>query len=94
VAQSSRGSIPLRTGAQVPSGWPVAFAAHDKHGPVHALSQQTFSGAQNPLAQAPSAAQASPLLLLVTQVPPTQMLPFGHALLSAHGFAQPSPLQA
>jgi hypothetical protein len=94
VEQSPRGSIPLRTGAQVPSGWPVAFAAHDRHVPVHAVSQQIWSGAQNPLAQAASAAQASPLVRLTRQAPATQVLPFGHALLSAHGFAQPSPPQA
>ena len=60
---------------------------------MHALSQQICSGAQNPLAQAASAAQASPLRRLTWQVPPTQMLPFGQALLSAQGFAQPSPPQ-
>jgi hypothetical protein len=64
------------------------------HVPVQAASQQSPSGAQNPLPHSPLAAQAAPFARLTWQVPPTQAVPSGQSAFSVHGMAHPSPLHA
>src|SRR5262249_33812531 len=65
AAQSSAGSAPESTGAQVPSATPVESCLHAMHGPSHAVSQQTPSRLQeSPARHAPLDGQGAPFAAL------------------------------
>jgi len=71
AAQSSCGSVPTVTLAQVPFGAPVSERAHALHEPVHALPQQKPS-TQKPLAHSSLAVHAVPVASRGMQALPLQ----------------------
>jgi hypothetical protein len=59
------------------------------HAPVQALSQQTWSGEQNPEPHSEAAAQLVPEDFFTLQVPLAQYCPAAQSVGAMHGFAHP-----
>src|SRR5258708_16448328 len=89
AAQSSLGSLPAWTAAQVRFFWPVRASVQAVQAPVQAVSQQTLSGEQLPERHWAAVSQASPAIFFTLQVPFEQKLPSGQSPSPLQGLAQP-----
>ena len=63
------------------------------HEPVQALSQQTWSGEQNPEPHSVAAAQVVPRAFVTLHVPLLQYCPVAQSAAAVHGLAQPVDAQ-